>query len=397
MPALLNFVAQKYSASANAVKIIKVEPVNWPDACLSAAQPGEVCAQTITPGYRVMVEIKGIAYELHTDNGSTVRMASPTPTANATSATDEANPAGEAARLWLMDALKIDPNTIKVVSVAPQVWPDSCLGIHKPGIVCASEIVPGFRVILDVNNSVRYELRTNKDGKTVEVANPQFQLTNPQLPGLSQPSLTWKSSSGTCQLLQAVGDQVAYGACGSTLKIITTTNAQRIKELASWLPLYHPFYAQTPAGEVTFYSGGTNDATPAQQRSMAEWAQMVFQEVSSPSPLTDAGLALSWHRVGGIAGFCDDLKIYRSGLAVPVSCKGNSPLQLGSRWLNSDQLVQLYSWLDTLQASQGKQSDSGLADSMTITWALAATGNRPAADSDKQAILNFASLVYTGK
>jgi hypothetical protein len=396
MLALLKFAAQKYSASANDVKIIKIEAVNWPDACLSAAEPGEVCAQSITPGYRVVVEIKGITYELHTDNGSNVRLASPAPTANATSTTGETNPAGEAARLWLLDALKIDPSTIKVVSVTPQDWPDSCLGVHKPGVVCASEIVPGFRVILDANG-IRYELRTNRDGKTIVVANPQYQLTNPQLPAIGSPSLTWKSSGGTCSLLQAVGDQVAYGACGSTLKIITTSSAQRIKELASWLPLYHPFTAQTPAGEITFYGGGTNDATPAQQRAMAEWAQMVFQEVSSPTPLIDPGLALSWHRVGGIAGFCDDLKIFRSGLVVPVSCKGNSPLPLGSRWLNSDQLVQLYAWLDALQASNGKQSDSAVADSMTITWALAATGNRPATDSDKQAILNFASLVYTGK
>jgi hypothetical protein len=198
-------------------------------------------------------------------------------------------------------------------------------------------------------------------------------------------------------ILQAADDQLAYGPCGGTLQVRPIANPQRIKELAAWLRLYRPFSAQTPAGEVNFYGGGGNDATPAQQRSLAEWGQMVVSEVASSTPPAEPGLALVWHRTGGIAGFCDDLKIYRSGLVVPLSCKGSATLALGERWLTSPQLEQLYTWLDTLQSSGGKQSDSALADSMTITWALAATGNRPASDNDKQAILSFASLVYTGK
>jgi hypothetical protein len=137
MAGLLDFAAQKYAASAQDIKVIQSQAVNWPDACLSAAQPGEVCAQTITPGYRVIVEIKGVTYELHTDNGSNVRLAPGTPVAEITPGTSEPSPAGEAARLWLMDTLKIDASTIKVVSVAPVDWPDGCLGVHKPAVACS--------------------------------------------------------------------------------------------------------------------------------------------------------------------------------------------------------------------------------------------------------------------
>ena len=87
------------------------------------------------------------------------------------------------------------------------------------------------------------------------------------------------------------------------------------------IALYPAFSAQTPAGQVAYYGYGTAEATPAQQRAVAEWAQMLYLEVSSPAPVVNLGLALTWQRVGGIAGFCDDLKVYRSGLAVATTCK----------------------------------------------------------------------------
>ena len=72
------------------------------------------------------------------------------------------------------------------------------------------------------------------------------QLTNPQLPALDRPQLTWKSSGLTCTLLQAVADQLSYGPCGGTLKIITIINPQRIKELAAWLPMAGPRMKPNP-------------------------------------------------------------------------------------------------------------------------------------------------------
>lgn len=50
------------------------EPVNWPDACLGLAQPDELCAQVISPGYRVTLEAQGQQYIAHTDqNGQQIR------------------------------------------------------------------------------------------------------------------------------------------------------------------------------------------------------------------------------------------------------------------------------------------------------------------------------------
>jgi hypothetical protein len=46
-------------------RIVSVEAVEWNDACLGAARDGEVCAQVVTPGYRVVVTQGGSRIEYH--------------------------------------------------------------------------------------------------------------------------------------------------------------------------------------------------------------------------------------------------------------------------------------------------------------------------------------------
>lgn len=39
--------------------LVSVEAVDWPDACLGAARADEMCAEVITPGYRIVLEQAG--------------------------------------------------------------------------------------------------------------------------------------------------------------------------------------------------------------------------------------------------------------------------------------------------------------------------------------------------
>lgn len=55
--------------------LVEAEAVLWPDACLGAAEPGELCAQVVTPGYRIIIERGGgQRIEYHTDLQGNVRM-----------------------------------------------------------------------------------------------------------------------------------------------------------------------------------------------------------------------------------------------------------------------------------------------------------------------------------
>src|SRR5688572_10655920 len=69
-----DFLAAELNIAAEEVIVVSFEFVEWPDSCLGAAAPDEMCAQVITPGYRVMLQAGGSQYELHTDEtGTSIR------------------------------------------------------------------------------------------------------------------------------------------------------------------------------------------------------------------------------------------------------------------------------------------------------------------------------------
>ncbi len=47
----------------------------WSNSCLDAADEGELCAEVITPGFVIVIEIEGTQYEYHTDLSGNVRLA----------------------------------------------------------------------------------------------------------------------------------------------------------------------------------------------------------------------------------------------------------------------------------------------------------------------------------
>ena len=60
-------LAEQLGIASNEIKITGVEAVEWSDACLGVVMIGMMCAQGITPGYRVMLDAQGQSYEFHTD------------------------------------------------------------------------------------------------------------------------------------------------------------------------------------------------------------------------------------------------------------------------------------------------------------------------------------------
>jgi hypothetical protein len=74
------WLADELGITAADIPIVTAEQVDWPDACLGLAEPGEVCAQVITPGWRVALQVGDQVYELHTDQDATVVRLSPAST-----------------------------------------------------------------------------------------------------------------------------------------------------------------------------------------------------------------------------------------------------------------------------------------------------------------------------
>lgn len=75
-------VMQQLGVDFDAIRVAEVEATEWPDACLGVPNPAEMCAQMITPGYRIVIEVESddgeiLEYIYHTDvTGNSIRLAS---------------------------------------------------------------------------------------------------------------------------------------------------------------------------------------------------------------------------------------------------------------------------------------------------------------------------------
>ncbi len=71
----------------------------------------------------------------------------------------------------LAEQLNVDPSVITVVSVEHVDWPDGCLGVQAPGVMCTMIITPGYRVTLEANGK-QFEYHTNETGDVARLATP---------------------------------------------------------------------------------------------------------------------------------------------------------------------------------------------------------------------------------
>jgi hypothetical protein len=64
-------VAAEVNLAPEAVTVVGIEPVDWPDAGLGCPLPGMVYLQKVTPGFRVTLSAAGTEYAVHMDEAGT--------------------------------------------------------------------------------------------------------------------------------------------------------------------------------------------------------------------------------------------------------------------------------------------------------------------------------------
>ncbi len=303
-------------------------------------------------------------------------------------AAESDNPAALNQRQVLAMQLQLDLQAVQITNIEAVTWSDACLGVPNPVELCAAAETPGYRMTLTANGK-QYVYHTNKDGSLVRLA----EAPNPQV---GETLIEWSGSDDSgCNTALIGADGVAIGRCYAQLLTVPFGMESRAADLAEFAKTFAPFEADTPAGAVTFTGSGTEKATPAQQRMIAEWAHLVQLEAQAGRSGASWGLAFGWHREGGIAGFCDDLAVYVTGEAGATSCRGQNPQDLGHFRLDAEQLATLYKWVDSLQSFEYNQSDAAVADSMSVTLVFSGTGEQVATEADQAAIVDFAQTLYT--
>jgi hypothetical protein len=172
-------LAERLSLSPVEVRLVSVEPVDWPDTGLGCPQPGMMYAQVVTAGFRVVLEAKAEKYEYHTDTGDHIVLCQPegagqgaAPPVSPPPATTRqplvgAGPPAEAEgviRMAIEDLsgrLGLAPEAIRLVSAEAVKWSDASLGCPQPGMMYAQVITPGFRVLLEAGGK-EYEYHTDQ-------------------------------------------------------------------------------------------------------------------------------------------------------------------------------------------------------------------------------------------
>ncbi len=65
--AAVQALAERLGVEGSTITLVSVEKAQWRDSCLGVALPGLVCAQVITPGYKIILDSGGTQHEVHTD------------------------------------------------------------------------------------------------------------------------------------------------------------------------------------------------------------------------------------------------------------------------------------------------------------------------------------------
>jgi hypothetical protein len=286
----------------------------------------------------------------------------------------------EDARAALAQALEIDQSEISVVSAEEVRWTDGCLEVELPGTQCTEVIVPGWRITLEARDA-DWVYHTNSDGSLL-VPVPHV-------------AVRWQDES-LCQMVEVdYHNGVNYGECQESRTGAPFVDDLQPEDLGDFAIRYAPFRANTAVGEIAFLSAGKQPALPTTQRMLAEWARVTALEIQEGPAVLDDYLALSWHREGGIAGFCDDMELYLTGLVTVSECTGPEPVLIDRFYQDAGPLQQLYAWVDEFVPFDYLVGDTAVADALTKSLVFYGQGQTEATEADQQAVEAYAEQLFS--
>ena len=162
------FLAEHLGVAVEQAGMVSVEPVEWPDTSLGCPEPGKMYAQVLTPGYRVVLQVRNRRYELHTDRSGKRVVLCPGPAPGEQIPLRRARSKEEIvalAREHLAQRLDVPLDAVEVVSVEEEWWDDETLGGPRPPGNYPDRAypgpIPGYRIILAAEG-VQYEYRSGR-------------------------------------------------------------------------------------------------------------------------------------------------------------------------------------------------------------------------------------------
>jgi len=161
-------------------------------------------------------------------------------------------------------------------------------------------------------------------------------------------AITWAGEvKGECQSLQINrGGEAAIGPCKQSAREMVPLDDRfdHGEWWLYWLERFSPFNASTPSGQIVFQGYGLELASPAWQRAMAVWAELLWVELKTDGSSESWSTALSLQQeMSGRPGFCQTIHVSTYGLAQATyaPCQGGDPRVETTGWLTTEEWEQL--------------------------------------------------------
>jgi hypothetical protein len=292
----------------------------------------------------------------------------------------------EAMRLAIAERSGASDADVAISAVEEMTWPDACLGAPLADEMCAAVETPGYRVTIQA-----------PDGEYVFHFDPtttQIRLAAAPAVEIGRTLLEWRSSGFPCETVLVGADGIAFGACESPALLAADWGSPARRQLLdSLLAALAPFNAETPAGLVRFDGRGTREATPTEQRQLAELARLASAsgiEEGAQSP----GVAMVWRREAREPNACDRLALYMTGEVVLGSCADGADTLQPAASLTLEELVQLYTWLDVFEGGEIALDDADNDAGLGVSATLNGIGFEPLSAADAAPLLIYAASVF---
>lgn len=272
--AAITLLSQTLNLPADQITLISAEAVTWPDGCLGVQRPGMMCTQAVVEGYRIILAANGREYEVHTNqNGSAAVLAA---------GMEEDSLIETVLIRQLATNLGLEEAAISVVSNEAVEFPDACLGVALPGVMCAQLTVPGRIVVLEAQG-VQYEYHVSEDGRVIQPATL---------------ALTWAREGGIagfCDHLTVFQSGEVYGgSCKAGTQeemkpLAALLSAAEVEQFQAWMNEYGAvtLEASDPQGvadrmtlNLVLYGRGSAKPLKDAETDLFAWAQALYQKLN---------------------------------------------------------------------------------------------------------------------
>jgi hypothetical protein len=249
------------------IELVTAQAVIWPNSCMGVQRGGVLCINKQVPGFVIVLGANGKQYEFHTNQDGSLIV--PAGGAQASGV------ARDAVKKHLALMLGIDANQITVVSDTEVEWPDSCLGVAQPGIMCAMMVTPGYLILLRAND-LEYEYHTNMDGSEIQPATL---------------ALTWSQDGGIAGLCDSLNIYLSGEATVNNCKGDARNGnllPDEVKQLDTWVTHFGRtnLDASDPAGvsdrmtrQLSLFGKGKTQPSDPDQQALFTWAQDLYHRV----------------------------------------------------------------------------------------------------------------------